>query len=251
MIAACRRHGVVLGGIFQNRFTPAARSLKQAVHGGELGRIFLASVRVKLRRAPEYFARAPWRGRRDEAGGGVLMIQAIHTLDLLLWVLGMPRRVLGWTATAVLAVEVEDVAAAILEFPGGAVATLEATTAAFPENPPELEIHGDRGTAALFDSRGFLSFWASTLDRPGSLPERWRRQAAGFREQAASTPSQAAIEPHAENIRDFVAAVREGRPPLVDGAEARKSLVVIEAVYRSAQLRQWVEVTDGTAGQAP
>lgn len=251
MIVVCRQHGVVLGGILQNRFTPAARSLKQAVHGGGLGRIFLASVRVRLRRAPEYFSRAPWRTRKDEAGGGVLMIQAIHSLDLLLWTLGLPRRVLGWTATAVHAVEVEDVAAATLELPGGAVATLEATTAAFPEHPPELEIHGDRGTAALFDSRGFLSFWSSTLDRPGSLPERWRHQAAEFREQEASAPSQAAIEPHAENIRDFVAAVREGRPPLVDGAEARKSLVVIEAVYRSAQLRQWVDVTDGTPGHVP
>jgi predicted dehydrogenase len=174
------------------------------------------------------------------------MIQAIHALDLLLWTLGMPRWVLGWTATAVHAVEVEDVAAAILQFPGGAVATLDATTAAFPENPPELEIHGEWGTAALFDSRGFLSFWASTLDCPGSLPDRWRHHAAEFREQEASAPSQAAIQPHAENIRDFVAAVREGRPPLVAGAEAQKTLVVIEAVYRSAQLRQWVDVTDST-----
>ncbi len=246
IIVVCRKHGVVLGGIFQNRFTPAARSLREAVHGGSIGRIFLASVSVKLRRSAEYYQRAPWRGRRDEAGGGVLMIQAIHTLDLLLSILGMPRRVLGRSATTIHSIEVEDLAVGILEFGGGALAVMEATTAAIPEHPPELEIHGDRGTAALFDSRGFLSFWSSTLERPASLPDRWRRNASEFREQQeAASPSQAAVEPHAENIRDFVAAVREGRPPLVDGIEARKSLLVIKALYASEATGGWTSVEGG------
>jgi len=243
IIVVCRKHGVVLGGIFQNRFTPAARSLREAVQGGSIGRIFLASVSVKLRRSAEYYQRAPWRGRRDEAGGGVLMIQAIHTLDLLLWILGMPRRVLGRSATTIHSIEVEDLAVGILEFGGGALAVMEATTAAIPEHPPELEIHGDWGTAALFDSRGFLSFWSSTLERPTSLPDRWRRNASEFREQQeAASPSQAAVEPHAENIRDFVAAVREGRPPLVDGIEARKVLRVIGALYASSASGTWVDL---------
>jgi predicted dehydrogenase len=243
MIDVCRKHGVVLGGVFQNRFTPAARALREAVQGRSLGRVFLASVSVKLRRSAEYYRGAPWRGRKDEAGGGVLMIQAIHTLDLLLWILGMPRRVLGRCATTTHPIEVEDLAVGILEFGGGALAVLEATTAAIPEHPPELELHGDRGTAALFDSRGFLSFWSSTLERPASLPDRWRRNAAEFREQAEpASPSQAAVEPHAENIRDFVAAVREERPPLVSGVEARKSLVVIEALYASAATGGWISV---------
>lgn len=245
MIAVCRAHRVTLAGIFQNRFTPAARGLRQAVQDGSLGRIFLASVSVKLRRSAEYYQRAPWRARKDEAGGGVLMIQAIHTLDLLQWVLGMPRRVLGRAATVVHPVEVEDVALGFFEWENGASAVLQATTAALPEFPPELEVHGDRGTAAIFDSRGYLAFWSSTLDRPSSLPERWALYAAHFHEQEATAPSQASPEPHAEQIRDFVAAVREGRPPLVDGAEARKVLVVIEALYRSAERREWVELGAG------
>jgi predicted dehydrogenase len=243
MIEACRKHGVILGGILQSRFTPAALACRRALQAGEVGRVFLASVRVKLRRSAAYFEGAAWRGRKAEAGGGVLMIQAIHTLDLLLWTLGMPRRVLGRSATAVHAIQVEDVAVGLLEFEGGALAALEATTAAIPEHPAELEIHGDRGTAALFDSRGFLSFWSSTLDRPASLPDRWRRNAADFREQEApARPSQAAVQPHAENIRDFVAAVRQGRPPLVDGHEARRSLLVIEALYASAATGGWTPV---------
>lgn len=234
MIATCRRHNVVLGGIFQTRFTPAAQRLRLTVQAGEIGRVFLATIKVKLQRSAAYYQRAAWRARKGEAGGGVLMIQAIHTLDLLLWVLGMPRHVLGRIATAVHPVEVEDVAVGILEFDGGAFGVLEATTAAIPENPPELELHGSRGTAATFDSRGFLTFWSSSMDCPGSLADRWRCQAAEFREQEASTPSQAALEPHAANIQDFVTAVRAGRVPLVDGLEARKSLLVIEALYASA-----------------
>jgi len=246
MIEVCRKHGVVLGGVFQSRFTPAARACRHAVQTGDIGRVFLASLRVKLRRSAAYFERAVWRGRKAEAGGGVLMIQAIHTLDLLLWFLGMPRRVLGHSATTIHSIEVEDLAVGILEFGGGALAVMEATTAAIPEHPPELEIHGDRGTAALFDSRGFLSFWCSTLERPASLTDRWRRNVSEFREQdGPASPSQAALEPHVENIRDFVAAVREGRPPLVDGVEARKSLLVIEALYASVTSGGWISVEGG------
>ena len=239
MIRACQRHGAVLGGIFQNRFSGAARALKAAVESGTLGRIFLASVTVKLRRTAEYFRLAPWRARKDEAGGGVLMIQAIHTLDLLQWVMGMPRRVLGRTATVVHPVEVEDLALGLLEFDNGVVAVLQATTAAVPEIPPELEVHGDRGTALVFDSRGHLGFWCSTMDRPQPLPERWSTYASLFHEQEATLPSQASVAPHAENIRDFIAAVREGRPPLVDGIEARKALAINEALYASAMKNGW------------
>jgi predicted dehydrogenase len=242
LIAVCRAHGITLGGIFQNRFTGAARALKQAVQGGTLGRIFLASVSVKLRRSAEYYQRAPWRSRKSEAGGGVLMIQAIHTLDLLLWVIGMPRRVLAWTATVLHPGEVEDLAVGFLEFDSGALAVLQATTAAAIEHPPELEVHGNLGTAAVFDSRGSLAFWSSTLEQPSSLPERWSLYASHFHEQEATVPSQASPDPHAEQIRDFVAAVREGRPPLVDGTEARKALVIVEALYRSAELGRWVEL---------
>jgi predicted dehydrogenase len=215
------------------------------VQDGSLGRILLASVTVKVHRSTEYYLKARWRSRRDEAGGGVLMIQAIHMLDLLQWVLGMPRRVLGRTATAVHPIAVEDLAVSLLEFDSGAMAVLQATTAAVPEIPPEVELQGDRGTAAVFDSRGYLGFWSSTLDRPSGLRERWSLYASHYHEQDATLPTQASPEPHAENIRDFVEAVREGRPPQVDGLEARRALVIIEALYRSQDAGRWVEVDRG------
>ena len=242
MIELCRAGGVTLGGILQYRFTPAARSLREVVLSGVLGHVFLASVSVKLRRTSDYYAQAPWRGRKAEAGGGVLMIQAIHTLDLLLWTMGMPRRVFARTATAAHTVEVEDVAAGVLEYRDGSLAVLQATTGAVPENPPELEIHGDRGTAATFDNCGHLLFWSSTLEQPARLPDRWRMFASQYREQGGDVSRQATTTPHAENIRDFVNAVQEGRSPLVDGIEARKALLVVDALYRSAEHGAWVEL---------
>jgi predicted dehydrogenase len=230
LIDACRTHGVTLAGIFQNRFTPAARRLRETVTGGELGRVFLASVTVKEHRAPGYFLASPWRGRKAEAGGGVLMIQAIHMIDLLLWVLGMPRRVVAHTRTAVHDVEVEDVAMGLLEFEGGVIAALQATTGAMPEQPPAVEIHGDRGTATVSGSWGHLAFRLRTGAGPaGDVASEPR-------------PAEPVVEPYAAQIADFVAAVREGRPPLVDGAEARKALVMVEALYRSASAGGWVAV---------
>jgi len=240
MIEVCRAHGVTLGVIFQNRFTQAARGLKQVVQDGSLGRILLASVSVKVRRSADYYRRAPWRGQGS--GGGVLMINAIHTLDLLQWVVGMPNRVLGRKATAVHSIEAEDLAVGLLELDGGATAVLQATTAAIPETPPELEIHGERGTALVFDSRGHLGFWSSTLDRPRPLQERWSLYASHFHEQEATIPTQASPEPHAENIRDFVVAVQQGRPPMVDGEEARKALVIVNALRRSAESGTWADL---------
>ena len=238
MIDACRARGVVLAGIFQNRFTPAAGRLREAVAGGALGRVFLASVTVKEHRTPGYFLDSPWRGRKGEAGGGVLMIQAIHMIDLLLWVLGMPRRVVAHTRTAVHDVEVEDVAVGLLELESGVMAALQATTGAMPERPPSVDIHGDLGTATVSGSWGQLAFRLRTGTDLGEKAER---------EPRAARPS---AEPYAAQIADFVDAVREGRPPLVDGAEARRALVVVEALYRSAGTGGWVTVDPGSSAPA-
>jgi UDP-N-acetyl-2-amino-2-deoxyglucuronate dehydrogenase len=237
LIDACRARGVTLGGVFQNRFTPAARRLRDAVANGGLGRVFLASVTVKEHRAPSYFLDSPWRGRKAEAGGGVLMIQAIHMIDLLLWVLGMPRRVVARTGTAVHAVDVEDVAVGLLELEGGVMAALQATTAAVPEEPPSVDIHGERGTATVSGSWGHLVF----RQRLGGEPEE--------DEAPEPRPTGPSVAPYAAQIADFVAAVRDGRRPLVDGAEARKALVVVDALYRSAGTGGWVTVDPAPPGR--
>jgi predicted dehydrogenase len=287
---------VTLAGIFQNRFTPAARHLREAVVGEVLGRVVLASVTVKAHRAPGYFLDSPWRGRTAEAGGGVLMIQAIHMIDLLLWVLGMPRRVVAQARTVAHDVEVEDVAVGLLEFEAGVMAALQATTAAVPGQPPSVEIHGDRGTATVSGSWGHLAFRLHTGTGSGmDIPSEFRPTQPSVAPPAGEIsgsdlrpiqpsvappageisgsdlrpiqpsvalpagqiiaseprPTQPWVEPYAAQIADFVAAIREGRPPLVDGVEARKALVVVEALYRSASTGRWVTVHSASSGAAP
>jgi UDP-N-acetyl-2-amino-2-deoxyglucuronate dehydrogenase len=295
LIDACRIRGITLGGVFQNRFSPAACRLREAVAGGVLGRVFLASVTVKEHRPPRYFLDSPWRGRKAEAGGGVLMIQGIHMIDLLLWVLGMPRRVVAKARTVAHDVEVEDVAVGLLEFEAGVMATLQATTVAVPGQSPSVEIHGDRGTATVSGSWGHLAFWLHTGAEPGvDIPSALRPTQPSAEPPAAQIsgseprptqpsaessaaqisgseprptqpsaessaaqisgseprPTQPSVEPYAAQIADFVAAVREGRPPLVDGAEARKALVVVEALYRSAGTAKWVKVDSASSAAA-
>jgi predicted dehydrogenase len=242
MMEVCRRHKVILGGILQYRFTPGARRLRQIVQDGSLGRIFSASVTAKFRRSADYYTSAPWRGRKAEAGGGALTTQAIHTLDLLIHAMGMPRRVWGRVATVAHRIEVEDLAVGCLEYSPDCLAVVQTTTAAVPEQPPQLEIHGVRGTAATFDNQGQVLFWSSTIDQPGSLPDRWRTYAAAYQGQESGSYNQAVLEPHAENIADFVAAVQEGRAPQVDGVEASKVLRVIGALYASSASGTWVDL---------
>jgi predicted dehydrogenase len=242
IIEVCRSHNVILGGIFQNRFCGASRSLKDMVESGRLGKRFLVSVTTMFGRSGDYFRRAAWRGRKQGVGGGVLMMQGIHTLDLMQWVVGMPRRVFAQVKTAIHPIEVEDLAVALLEWDGEVTGVLQATTAAVPEVPQELEVRGDRGTATVFDSRGYLGYWCTTVDKPVSQTERWATYTANFHEQPSTVPIQASIEPHADNIADFVAAVRAGREPLVSGVEARKALQIADAIYRSSESRSWAEV---------
>lgn len=243
MIEVCESSKVTLGGIFQNRFCPASRAMKDLVEKGVLGKKVLISVTTMFRRSNEYYAKATWRSQKQEAGGGVLMMQGIHTVDLLQWVVGMPKRVFARVKTASHPIEVEDLAVALLQWDDGATGVLQATTSAVPEVPQELEVRGDLGTAGVFDSRGYLGLWYSTLERPVPLTERWLLYAQNFHEQEATVPIQASTQPHAENISDFVNAVRAGRDPLVSGPEARKALLIIEALYRSSALQDWVDVS--------
>ena len=164
------------------------------------------------------------------------MIQAIHMIDLLQWVLGMPRRALARVRTAVHAVDVEDVAVGLLEFDGGLTATVQATTAAVPDQPPTVEILGDRGTASVSGSWGHLEFRLRTSVAETEAP------AATATIDAEARRAHPAVEPYSEQIKDFVAAVRDGRPPLVDGGEARKALVIVDTLYRSAESGRWVDL---------
>lgn len=231
LIEAARAHGVTLGVFFQDRFAPGVRALKGMVDEGRLGRPILASARVRWFRPPEYYAGSTWRGTRALDGGGALMNQGVHTVDLLLWLLGPVRRVFARTATAWHAIEVEDTAVALLEFENGALATLEATTAAFPGYPRRVELSGTEGTIALEGDRLVaVDLRSSAIDRDAAVGA-----AAPAREARASSPAIADVSGHRAAIEDFLQAVAEGRPPCCDGEAGRRSVALVEAIYASAE----------------
>jgi UDP-N-acetyl-2-amino-2-deoxyglucuronate dehydrogenase len=226
-VAAAERSGVRLGVLFQDRLKPELVRLRQFVSQGGLGRMLLASARVKWHRPPEYYSASHWRGRTSLDGGAALINQGVHTVDLLLWLLGDVKRVKGLTATTLHAIESEDVALALLEFASGASATLEATTAAWPGYPRRVEISGTEGTVVVEGD----SVVAADLRRPA--PELVSAGAEGAASAQTATVADAA--PHRRMIEDFVRAIETGAAPACDGREGLRSLAVVEAVYRAAR----------------
>src|SRR5713226_681437 len=153
LISACEQAGVKLGVIFQDRFKPDLRRLKQLIAEGLIGKPLLVDARVKWYRPPEYYSESRWRGTRALDGGGALINQGVHTVDLLLWLMGDVTRVQSKAIAALHGIEVEDTLVATLEFSNGAVGTLEATTSVYPGYPRRLELTGSEGTIIVEDDR--------------------------------------------------------------------------------------------------
>jgi predicted dehydrogenase len=164
LIAACRAKGVTCAVISQNRFADGNYAAYRALREGLMGRPVLARGSVKWFRHDEYYTKSDWRGRREGEGGGVLMNQATHTLDLLLWFLGYPEVIAGLTATTRNVLETEDVATAMFRFPSGVLATFEATTSAYPGFEERVEIHGPKASCIL--EKGKMVFWKHVEDLP-------------------------------------------------------------------------------------
>ena len=235
LIAACREAGVKLGVFFQDRFAPDLVKLKRALDDGALGKPLLASARVKWWRPPEYYGRSRWRGKRALDGGGAVMNQGVHTVDLLLWLLGDVKRVFARQRTALHSIEVEDVLVATLEFASGALATFEATTAAFPGYPRQLELSGSEGTVVVQQDR-ILS-----ADLRTKHPDLAGGEANT--NLAASSPIVSDVRGHRAALEDFLRALQEGGEPRCNGAEGRRSVALVEAMYRSAETDQPVVLT--------
>jgi UDP-N-acetyl-2-amino-2-deoxyglucuronate dehydrogenase len=229
-LAAVSRHGVALGVFFQDRLKPDLVRLKQLVSAGALGRPILATASVKWYRPPEYYATSTWRGTWALDGGGALMNQGIHTIDALLWLLGPIVAVSARTATALHAIEVEDTVVATLEFSGGALATFEATTAAYPGYPRRIEITGTEGTAVIDGDT------LATVDVRSDARET-RGRVRPVSTESQSSPAVSDTTAHRRIFEDFIAALREHREPACSGDEGRRSVAVVEAIYESARNR--------------
>ncbi len=234
LISACASASVKLGVFFQDRFAPDMVRLKSAIDGGALGRPLLASARVKWWREPAYYAESRWRGVAAFDGGGAVMNQGIHTLDLLLWLWGHVKRVSARRTTALHKIEVEDTLVATLEFANGALATYEATTTAFPGYPRRIELSGTMGTITVVQDRIASADFRNPTEvlRGGVLSEN----------AAASSPIVSDVRGHQAVIEDFLGAIRTGSEPRCNGPEGRRSVALVEALYHSASTGQPVEL---------
>jgi UDP-N-acetyl-2-amino-2-deoxyglucuronate dehydrogenase len=228
LIEAAGRARVKLGVIFQDRMKPHIRQLKDWIDHGVLGKPLLADARVKWYRPPEYYANSRWRGTLELDGGGALINQGIHTIDLLRWLLGEVSRVQAQTATELHAIEAEDTATAILEFASGALGLFHSTTAAYPGYPRRVEISGTEGTVILEHDQIIAADLRKAPDeRPGIAPR--------DENQSASSAVVSDVRGHQAVIEDFLSAIQKNTVPACDGQEGRRSLALVEAIYRAAR----------------
>ncbi len=230
MIAACARSGVALACILNNRYNPVYRRVKRTVSEGKLGRVLLADAYVKWFRSREYYEGSPWRGTWALDGGGALMNQSIHFVDLLQWIAGPVAEVKAFTATNYHpGLEVEDTATAALRFACGALGVIEGTTAAVPGLHDRLEVHGENGSILVEDGR--IARWSVQGD---PMPDAELAALNDFYMGNAAAPMAIDERLHRGQLQDTVDALRAGRPVPVDGAEARKAVEIIMRIYQSA-----------------
>jgi predicted dehydrogenase len=234
LIAACAAAGVQLGVIFQSRFLPAIQKMKAAIEAGKLGRLLLGDAYVKWYRAPEYYADS-WHGTLALDGGGALINQAIHTIDLLRWMMGPVAAATAMKkALRYPHIEAEDTLVGTLEFENGALGAVVATTSVKPGFKRRLEISGERGTIILDGDA--ISVWEIEGDAQSG-------EAAEQITDGSSNPAAISTEGHRRQIADMLHAVRENRAPVIDGHEGRKSLEVVLALYRAAEQRCLIQLS--------
>jgi predicted dehydrogenase len=228
IITACERNKVKLTVISQLRFSEAVCMAKEAVEKGKLGRLVMGDIAMKYYRSQEYYDRGSWRGTWKMDGGGALMNQGIHGIDLLQYMMGPVKSVFAHAKTIIRNIEVEDTASAVVEFENGALGAIRGATSIYPGSPRRLEINGNRGTIVL-EEDSILEWRIEGKEVPKDMVI--GHTAAG----AASNPSSIGIDGHTRQIADMVDAIKTNRRPLVDQYEGKKPVEIITAIYESSR----------------
>lgn len=233
IIDACDRNKVRLGVIFPSRFADANLALKKAVDEGRFGRLTLGETTCKWWRSQAYYDEGGWKGTQALDGGGALMNQAIHNVDLLQWIVGPVTHVSAFTATlAHERIEVEDTAVACLRFAHGGLGVIQATTSIWPGLPKTIAVHGDKGSVVVEQEDVLRWEFSPETEEDKAVRARFAQKVGAS--GGSSNPAAISHEYHARQLRDFVHALSTGTAPLVDGREGRKAVAIIEAIYQSA-----------------
>jgi len=222
MVRTAREYGVKLGAVFQRRTMPAAIAARNAVKEGKLGKIVLGDAYLKYYRSQEYYDGAGWRGTWAMDGGGALMNQGVHGVDLIQWMVGEVESVFARAAALARDIEVEDTAVAVLKYRNGAFGVIQAATTVYPETETRFEIHGEKGTIVLGDSG--IKTWAF-IDE----------ETAPIAPDSQQSGTNASLSGHDILLDDMIHAIVEDRDPMVPGEEAAKAVDLILAIYESAR----------------
>jgi UDP-N-acetyl-2-amino-2-deoxyglucuronate dehydrogenase len=249
LITECARANVKLGVFFQDRVAPGIRKLKELVDGGTLGKPILVSGRVKWYRPPEYYSSSRWRGTLALDGGGALMNQGVHTVDLLLWLMGDVRRVYAKAKSALHQIEAEDTVVATLEFRNGAIGTLEAATSVYPGYNRRVELTGSEGTIILEQDRIIAADLRTVAQT--SVGDSIVEVVEPIKENSnpqATSPVVSDVSGHRKILEDFLQAIETDSTPLCDGREARRSVELVQAIYESSRTGRPVTLAPSAKG---
>lgn len=237
ILDAVEAAGVVLACVFPLRFAQGVHKAKAALDAGRLGKLTLADVYVKWFRPQSYYD-GNWRGTWEYDGGGALMNQSIHNIDLIQWLAGPVTTVMAQTATLAHEMETEDTATALLTFASGGMGVIQGATSCWPGDRARVELHGDKGTIVLEEGR--IVVWKLADAADGEEEEMLtleEQQGSG-----ATDPTAIGFEMHRRQIVDLIGAIREGRAPAIEGAEARRSVELIRAIYIAASKQHLVKL---------
>jgi len=224
LLEAARAQGVTVAAIFNRRFAPALQATRRAVDEGRLGKLLVADMYYKSYRSQAYYDDSGWRGTWEQEGGAALINQGIHGVDLLRWLAGPLAQVFAYADHLRREIEADDTTIAVARYANGAMGVIQAMTSIHPRLPDRIEVHGSEGSILLSEYR--IARW----DVPGA--DHWPAEAATREEAAGRSPTEIG---HYAQIADMVGVVRDGRSPVVDGEEGRRSLEVVLAIYASAR----------------
>lgn len=227
MIDACKSAGVQLGCIFQNRFSADYIAMKNAVQVGLLGKILMANASINWYRDADYYKNSPWRGTLSGDGGAALINQGIHTIDLLLDLVGNASSVFGKIKTNVHDIEGEDTAIALVTFDNGTMGTITGSTALYPGHPERLEVFGEKGSIIL--EAGKITAW-NVAHHEREVINQSSTESSG-----AANPMAIGHHLHRLQIEDMIAAITSDKSPAVDGQEGRRAVELILGIYESSK----------------
>lgn len=227
LVETYRQKGLKLAVIYQNRYTKAARQVKAAIDQGLLGKLILGDAYVKWYRSPEYYANTGWRGTWEIEGGGSLITQAIHSIDLLQWFMGKVKSVFGSIRITTHQIQTEDLGVAVLEFENGALGVIESSTAITPGFKERLEIHGQKGAIIL--EGGNIREW-----KVEGCNETDYVQPEMINYGKTNSPAISFVN-HQAQLEEIIGSIINGKEPEVNGEEGLKSLEIVQGIYRSSQ----------------